>query len=323
MNLAGFDLRLLLVFDALISERSVTAASQRLGLTQPATSNALNRLRHRLRDPLFLKTARGMEPTPRAMALAGPVSQALRQLEVVLDPPMMPPGGSKWTFQMAVSDHVSIVVLPHLAERMEKLAPGLELRLKSKVLRTLPAMLDSGEVDLALGYNPNLPKRFKSELLFEDQYVALMRSRHALAQGRLTLSRFAAARHVLVRPSGEAGSLLDSLLERKRIRRHISMSVTQLISALFLVESSDLVTAAFRSTAEYCLARSGFDIVSRPLPLGPVPITMVWHAGTTDHPSHRWMREQIAGICRGLGPIISNQVDDLRSASRSKAFQMD
>lgn len=255
MNLAGFDLRLLLVFDALTRERSVTAASQRLGPTQPATSNALNRLRHHLRDPLFLKTAQGMEPTPRALELAGPVSQALRQLEVVLDPPVMPPGGSKWTFQMAVSDHVSIMVLPHLAERMEMLAPGLELRLKSKVLRTLPAMLDSGEVDLALGYNPNLPKRFKSELLFEDRYVSLMRSRHSLAHGRLTLPRFAAARHVLVRPSGEAGSLLDHLLERKGIKRRISMSVTQLISALFLVEGSDHITAAFRSTAEYCLAR--------------------------------------------------------------------
>jgi DNA-binding transcriptional LysR family regulator len=304
VNLAGFDMRLLLVFDALIRERSVTAASQRLGLTQPATSNALNRLRHHLRDPLFLKTAQGMEPTPRAVALAGPVSHALRQLEVVLDPPVMPPGGNKWTFQMAVSDHVSIVVLPHLAERMEKLAPGLELRLKSKVLRTLPAMLDSGEVDLALGFNPNLPKRFKSKLLFEDRYVALMRSTHALARGRLTLPRFAAARHVLVRPSGEAGSLLDHMLERKRAKRHISMSVTQLISALFLVESSDLVTAAFRSTAEYCLARSGFDIIAHPLPLGPIPITMVWHAGTTDHPAHRWMREQIAMICRSLTRTI-------------------
>jgi len=308
MNLAGFDLRLLLVFDALIRERSVTAASQRLGLTQPATSNALNRLRHHLRDPLFLKTAQGMEPTPRAVALAGPVSQALRQLEVVLDPPVMPPGGSKWTFQMAVSDHVSIVVLPHLAERMEKLAPGLELRLKSKVLRTLPAMLDSGEVDLALGFNPNLPKRLKSELLFEDRYVCLMRAKHALADGRLSLSRFADARHVLVRPSGEAGSLLDHLLERKGIKRRISMSVTQLISALFLVEGSDLVTAAFRSTADYCLARGGFDVISRALPLGPVPITMVWHAGTTHHPAHRWMREQIAAICRSLtlsGPELA------------------
>jgi DNA-binding transcriptional LysR family regulator len=104
MNLASFDLRLLLVFDAMIQERSVTRASQRLGITQPATSNALNRLRHHLRDPLFIKTANGMEPTQRATDLARPVAQALRQLEVVLDPPAFPPGKSRWTFQMAVSD---------------------------------------------------------------------------------------------------------------------------------------------------------------------------------------------------------------------------
>ncbi len=300
MNLAGFDLRLLLVFDALIQERSVTRASERLGITQPAASNALNRLRHHLRDPLFLKTANGMEPTQRARDLAHPVAQALRQLEIVLDPPVLPPGKSKWTFQMAVSDHVSIVVLPHLAERMATAAPGLDLRLKSKVLRTLPAMLDSGEVDLALGYNPNLPKRFQSQALFEDRYVCLMREGHPLSKGVLTLERFAAARHVLVRPSGDSGSLLDELLAQRKLKRRISMSVTQLISALFLIETSDMVTAIFRSTADYCLAREGFRLIARQLPLDPVQITMVWHAGTTAHPAHRWMRQQLADICETI-----------------------
>lgn len=302
MNLAAFDLRLLLVFDALIQERSVTRASQRLGITQPATSNALNRLRHHLRDPLFLKTANAMEPTQRALELAGPVAQALRQLEIVLDPPAIPPGQTKWTFQMAVSDHVSIVVLPHLAERMAASAPGLDLRLKSKTIRTLPAMLDSGEVDLALGYNPNLPKRFRTQPLFDDQYVCLMRQNHHLSRGALTLDRFAAARHVLVRPSGESGSLLDELLARRKIKRRISMSVTQIISALFLVESSDLITAAFRSTAEYCIAQKRFPLVMRPLPLDPIPITMVWHAGLTSHPAHSWMRHHIADICQNFSP---------------------
>jgi DNA-binding transcriptional LysR family regulator len=300
MNLAAFDLRLLLVFDALIQERSVTRASQRLGITQPATSNALNRLRHHLRDPLFLKTANAMEPTQRALDLAGPVTQALRQLEIVLDPPTVPPGKTKWTFQMAVSDHVSIVVLPHLAERMATSAPGLDLRLKSKTIRTLPTMLDSGEVDMALGYNPNLPKRFQTQPLFDDQYVCLMRKGHPLSRGSLTLDRYATARHVLVRPSGESGSLLDELLARHKIKRRINMSVTQIISALFLVESSDLVTAAFRRTAEYCVARGRFPLVLRPIPLDPIKITMVWHAGVTSHPAHRWMRQQIADICHNL-----------------------
>lgn len=297
MNLAAFDLRLLVVFDALMQERNVTLASRRLGITQPAASNALNRLRHKLRDPLFLKSANGMEPTKRAMELAWPVAQALRQLEVVLDPPVVPPGKSKWTFQMAVSDHVSIVVLPHLAERIQAIAPGLDLRLKAKTLRTLPGMLDSGEVDLALGYNPDLPKRFHTRALFDDRYVCIMREGHPLCRGPLTLVRFAAARHVLVRPSGETDSLLDQLLAERKIQRRISMSVTQLLAALFLVESSDLVTAVFRSAADYCIARGGFRMVARPLPLHAVPITMVWHAGNTDHPAHRWMRDQLADIC--------------------------
>jgi len=201
---------------------------------------------------------------------------------------------------MAVSDHVSIVVLPHLAERIQRSAPGLDLRLKSKSIRTLPTMLDSGEVDLALGYNPGLPKRFHSQSLFEDQYVCLMREGHPLSKGALSLNRFAGARHVLVRPSGESGSLLDELLAKRKIKRRISMSVTQLISAFFLVESSDLITAVFRSTADYCIARGGFRLVARPLPVGPVQITMVWHVGMTNHPAHRWMREQLADICQQL-----------------------
>jgi DNA-binding transcriptional LysR family regulator len=158
-------------------------------------------------------------------------------------------------------------------------------------------MLDSGEVDLALGYNPNLPKRFDTQSLFDDQYVCLMRKGHPLSRGPLTLDRYAAARHVLVRPSGESGSLLDELLARRKIKRRITISVTQLISALFLVESSDLVTAAFRSTAEYCIAQGRFPLVMRPLPLDPIGITMVWHAGMTAHPAHRWMRQQISDIC--------------------------
>ena len=297
MNLASFDLRLLLVFDALIQERNVTRASQRLGITQPATSNALNRLRHHLRDSLFIKTANGMEPTQRALDLARPVAQALRQLEIVLDPPAFPPGNSKWTFQMAVSDHVSIVILPHLAGRMNKFAPGLDLRLKSKTIKTLPTMLDSGEVDLALGYNPDLPKRFESQSLFKDQYVCVMREDHPLAKGILTLDRFVEARHVLVRPSGDSGSLLDDMLAKRKMKRRINISVTQLISAFYLMENSDQVTAVFRSAADYCIANGRFKLVARPLPLNPIDITMVWHAGATAVPGHRWMREQLVEIC--------------------------
>jgi DNA-binding transcriptional LysR family regulator len=300
MNLSAFDLRLLLIFDALMQERNVTRASRRIGITQPAASNALNRLRQHLRDPLFVKTAKGMEPTQRALDLAGPVSQALRRLEIVLDPPQLPPGDTKWTFQMAISDHVSVVVLPHLAERMQAMAPGLDLRLKSKTIRTLPAMLDSGEVDLALGYNPNLPKRFLSQPLFSDRYVCLMRTDHPLTKGVLNLKRFAAARHVLVRPEGEVGSLLDELLAKQKIKRRISMSVTQLLSAFFLVENSDLITAVFKSTADYCIARGGFRLVARPLPLDPVRITMDWHVGMTSHPAHQWMRKQLAEICANI-----------------------
>jgi DNA-binding transcriptional LysR family regulator len=300
MNLSSFDLRLLVVFDALMQEQSVTRAARRLGITQPATSNALNRLRHHLSDPLFLKRANGMEPTSRALALAGPVAQALRQLEVVLDPPAFPPGKSKWTFQMAISDLISIVVLPHLAKRMQTTAPGLDLRLKTKTMPTLPAMLDSGEVELALGYNPNLPKRFQLQPLFEDSYVCLMRQNHPLTKGTLTLSRFARARHLLVRPSGESTSLVDHLLAKRKIERRVSITVNQLLSAFFLVENSDLVTVVFRSAADYCLRPGSFRIAMRPLPLPPVPITMVWHAGMTNHIAHRWMRNQIVDICKRL-----------------------
>ncbi len=301
MNLSNFDLRLLLIFDALMQERSVTKASRRIGITQPATSNALNRLRHHLRDPLFIKVANRMEPTQRAQDLAGPISQALRRLEVVLDPPELPHGDTKWTFQMAISDHVSVVVLPHLAERMQNAAPGLDLRLKSKTVRTLPAMLDAGEVDIALGYNPGLPKRFRTQRLFNDNYVCLMRENHPFAKGPLTLKRFATAGHVLVRPEGEVGSLLDELLAKRKIKRRISMSVTQFLSAFFLVENSDLVTAVFRSAADYCIARGDFRLVARPLPIDPVPITMDWHVGMTDNPAHQWMREQLQEICRKIG----------------------
>ena len=300
MNFSGFDLRLLVVFDVLMQEQNVTRAAKRLGLTQSAASNALNRLRHHLHDPLFLKGSKGMEPTARAIELAGPISQALRQLEIVLDPPVFPPGNTEWTFNLAISDHISIVTLPHLAERMQSAAPGLDLRVTPKTLQTLPAKLDAGEVDLALGYNPDLPSRFKSEPLFDDTYVCLMREDHPLAEQPLTLQTFADAKHLLVRPAGESTSLVDQLLAKHKIRRRVAMTVNQLLSAFFLVENSDMVTTAFRSTAEYCLTKASFRVIMRPLPLDPVPITMVWHAGTTDHPAHKWMRAQLVDLCRKL-----------------------
>ena len=298
MNLAGIDLNLLVVFDALMQERSVTRAGRRIGMTQPAVSNALNRLRHLLKDDLFLRGPKGMRPTPRAVELAGPIRQALSQVETALMPAEFDPAKAANTFRLAMADYAASLILPPLAHRLEREAPGVNIRVRVNDNVSALGLLDRNEIDFAIGYHTDWPERFGGQVLFTETYVCVMRRGHPLARERITLEEFAAARHLLVTLTGEATGFVDRLLKKRGLTRRVAMTANQFLVAPLIIQTSDMImTLALRTAARFAEVNK-LHIVPVPLEPDPIALTLLWHKELSHHPAHEWMRALLADICR-------------------------
>lgn len=300
MNLARVDLNLLVVFDAVLAERSATRAGQRLGLTQPAISNALARLRRLLGDELFVRGSEGMRPTPRALELAVPVRQALVQLQDALEPAAFIPAEARRTFNLSMTDYTASLILPPLAQRLAATAPGVDLRLRPNTNVNAAALLDGNEIDFAIGGFPDHPARFRSLTLFEDSYVCAMRRGHPLARAALTLEEFVAAKHLLVTLTAEATGIVDRVLEGRGLRRRVAMTINQFLLAPLIVGHSDLIITLARRTAEGCAAVYGLHLVAVPLELPPARVMLLWHERLSRHPAHEWLRATLVDICRRI-----------------------
>jgi DNA-binding transcriptional LysR family regulator len=295
MNLAAIDLKLLVVFDAVMAERNVTNAARRLGMSQPALSNALGRARHLLKDQLFTRGADGMRPTPRAIELSAPVREALRKLETTLEPPSFDAAHTGWTFKIGLSDHASIVMLPKLLRHICTAAPGVRLDVLPKANDTVSAALSAGDLDLAIGVIPPLARRFGRMALFDDAYVCVMRADHPLAHGPFTLKKYAAAEHLALRPGYAGLSGIDTLARQAGVQRNIVLAVNQFLAVAPLIRSSNMIASLFGRMSEH-LDQTG--LVIRPLPLAAtgVQVVGVWNKTLTNHAVHRWLRLQLAEV---------------------------
>src|SRR5260221_279056 len=212
MKLTTFDLNLLVVFEAILRERSVTKAGERLGLSQPAMSHALNRLRWMLKDQLFIRTPEGMLPTPRAEQLAHPVRRALGELQSALDPEEFIPAQAERRFTVAVNNYAAVVLAGPITAECAALAPNVRVSLRPSGTLNLPELLDRGELDVAIAALEPPADRFASRVLVEDRYVAVMRRGHPVAPQKLDLGAFAALPHLLVSSRGEEFSFVDAAL---------------------------------------------------------------------------------------------------------------
>jgi DNA-binding transcriptional LysR family regulator len=292
-NIGRIDLKLLVVFDAVFTERSATRAALRLGMTQPAISNALNRLRAVMHDPLFLRGADGMRPTPRATELAASVGHVLRELEVAVEPTNFVPAEAHWSFRIAVSPHASMAILPGLLKRLQSDAPGVSLYVRPPDGQHYPALLDNDEVDLAITVTSNPPKRFNAVKLFDESYVAVMRRNHPLARGRLSLQRFASVQHIMVSHLAQNRNLLDDILAAHRLHREVRVVVTDFVSGLGIIARTDLIAGLFQQPLKSIAEFQSGTVVQRALPLPPYEVVMIWHDGLKNHPAHRWLRQKI------------------------------
>ena len=305
MNLANVDLKLLVVFDAMMTEGSVSRAAERLGMSQPALSNALNRLRLLLKDRLFLRTAEGMRPTPVAVEIAKPIQSAMRQIEEALEPTVFEPNDPDWTFCLAVSDHASVVLLPLLIEHIARVAPRVSLKIQSRPNEELPSLLDKSDIDLAVGVIPELPRRFKRMTLFEDQYLCMMRRNHPLAGRPITLDELVATDQLSVKPGVSDVSRADHFLGQAGVKRRVAMTVHQFLAAPAIVSRSDLIVLVFEKMVPI-FDPSRFYFCPVPVPNMRVSAGAVWSDVHNDLPAHRWLRRQLSLVARQLAKEIGS-----------------
>lgn len=282
MNLQAIDLNLLVVFEALMEERSVTRAAHRVGLSQPALSNALARLRRTFDDPLLRRTPEGMVPTPLAESLIAPVRAALAGLRSALEEtPAFDPAHSERTFHLLANDYVESLLLAPLLARLGSEAPRIGLRLARprSLFDAPPATALADAFDLALGFFPDslsLDPSLRSQVLWEDRHVCIARNGHPQIRRRLSLEQYAAARHVAVFYKAQGPGLIDTLLAQQNLARRQAIFVPHFSSVPPIVAASDLIaTVPERLARLYKHLR--LQVLASPLPIPPFRLRMLWH----------------------------------------------
>lgn len=300
MNITGVNLNLLLAFDALFEELSVTAAARRTGVTQPAMSNTLAQLRALFDDALFLRHRTGLTPTARAKELAEPIRQGLALLQSALRGSSFEPATSERRFVIAASDYVELVLLPGLLRRFAKEAPRARLQLKPWGLHEVPPELARGEADLMLGFYDKLPPRHREQKLFDDEYVCVVRRRHPKVKSKLSLAQYLELSHVLVSARADSPGSVDRALAALGKKRTVGARVSHFLTVPVLVSQTDFVAALDRRVAEVFAAPLGLKLLPPPLKLPKGSIGQVWHEQQEGDPAHRWLRGLIAEVSATL-----------------------
>jgi DNA-binding transcriptional LysR family regulator len=306
INFRTLDLNLLRVLDEVLAERSLTRAANNLALTQPAVSNAMRRLRDALGDELVVRTANGMEPTPRALALWPVVRGALGGLQQALAPSGFEPALSKAEFVVAMADATAAELMPPLVNTLETEAPNISLRVWPLTTRDPRRLLDAGQIDLAVGHFPAViadlgaqamrgaaATSFEHERLFDGEYVCVMRRGHPLAGGYLSLDAFCDARHLLVSFSGKGHGFVDEALAALGKSRRVALSVNQFFTAGRIVAKSDLLSVMPRHFVRVADPTQDLAVHDLPLDVPPVHVETVWHHRASPNPAHQWLRVQL------------------------------
>jgi DNA-binding transcriptional LysR family regulator len=294
MNVHDIDLNLLRVFDAVLHEKGVTPAAARLGLTQPAVSNALARLRKLFGDALFVRTPRGVDATPFARELAEPVRQALALLESALaHGPGFDPATSARAFRFYMSDLGQIEFLPPLVERVQRDAPGVRLEAVALEVDDIADALAAGALDLAIGFLPGLAAPVRRQALFRDPYLCLMRADHPITA--LTKKKFLEASHALVTYRG-GHRVIEEALDRAGLARRIALRVPHFTVVPMVLERTDLVLTLPARVARVFERRGKLKALPPPVPIPQAEVAVHWHERFEPDPGNRWLRERVVEL---------------------------
>ncbi len=295
-DIKTLDLNLLKTFDALMDERSVTRAAERLALTQPAVSGMLARLREGFDDPLFVRAQRGVTPTARALELAGPVRQVLAEVEALLRPAAFDPATASFTLTLAATDYaLQAIVAPFIAALRAR-APNMVVAVRPMEDARVLTQFERGEVDIGFMSPETLPQGVHSQRLFDESYVCALRADHPDAAGPILLDRFCELDHALVSYFGEPFfGPTDAALAKLGRRRKVALSVTSFLILLKLLRTTDLIAVAPRRLLDDA---EGLVFQDPPVAIPGFTKLAVWHERTHRDPGRRWVREllfEIAG----------------------------
>ena len=298
MNKLNLDL--LPIAFALYDERSVSGAARTLNMSQPAVSMALRKLRAAFSDPLFIRAARGIAPTPRAHALikASRPLMARLQEDLLLETTFDAAHATR-AFSFALSDVGEIVFLPRLIERLQRQAPHCSIRSVSLPPQQLVKAMEQGEVDLAVGYFPDLVQNnFFQQRLFTHHFACLMRAGHPLHAKRLSLKSFLEIKHAVVHAAGRSHELFEQFLAKKRIRRKIALHTPHFLSIPVIVSHSDLMATVPHALALYFerLAPQQFAVAMPPFDLAGFDVKQHWHRRFHHDSRSKWLRNRVAEL---------------------------
>jgi len=295
MDIRAVDLNLLKAFDALHSERAVTRAASRIGLSQPAMSHALSRLRGLFGDDLFVRTQSGMEPTARAREIAPLVSSAIERIEAALNLGAgFDPGTSTATFTAGMGEYAEVALVGRLAQAFSREAPNAILRLLTLHGADAAENLERGTIDVFVAHVRALPPTIETTLLFRDPFVVVARKGHPITPeisgAPLTVEAYAAQNHVLVSPRGQPTGALDRILVDYGQRRRVALLVATYLAVPAALAGSDLIATVPTRVASLIAAHA--EIVTLPLPVDfSVTVSIAWHRRTSSEPAQAWFRK--------------------------------
>ncbi len=308
MNFAAFDLNLLRVFDALMRERSVTRAGAVIGLSQPAVSNALSRLRHALNDELFVRRGNDMVPTPRAESLAERVRDALAQVEQALTgDARFDPSGAERIFTLMGADFFAALVMPELAERIATVAPRIALRLLDSATGDVERLLRENVIDAALERPLEMPEWISRQLLFRSPFAVIVARAHpdlkrarVKAGAELPLELFCALPHAIRSIDGSMSGIVDDALAKAGAARRVMLALPSFQGIARAVARGRLIASVPVQFATAVAEDLGLAVYRPPIEV-PVPeINLYWHRRHDQNPAHRWLREQILAVTAGF-----------------------
>ena len=291
MELKDVDLNLLVVMQQMFKARSVSRVAEQLGLSQPAVSNALARLRKLLGDPLFVRTPAGMLPTPFAQQFAAPLAQALATLHAALNQRAeFAPAHSERVFTIGMTDIGEIYFLPTLMDALARAAPGVSVSTVRNTAVNLKEEMEAGHVDLAIGLLPQLKSGFFQRRLFTQRYVCLFRKGHALDKRRVSLREFSAAEHVVVVSPGTGHGKVDEVLERAGIRRTVRLTVPHFVAVGHILRHTDMVATVPERLAQALVEPFGLAYSAHPATVPQIAIKVFWHAKVHKDAASQWLR---------------------------------
>jgi DNA-binding transcriptional LysR family regulator len=293
-RLGELDMALLATFETMLVERNVSRAAERLGITQPALSTRIGRLRGIFDDQLFVPVAgRGMTPTPRAIALSGRLSELLVSLRDFVGPaPAFDPVASERIFVLAAYDNPAAMLGPELVPAIKHAAPNVRLAFVLPDYENMATVLERGEVDLFIGVIKTRVPDLISRSLFNEEWMTAQRRGHPRGTGPLTMDEFCTADHLLISAEGaEFKGMVDDALGKLGRKRRVSVSIQSYALAPLILAGSDcLCTLPRRFLRRF---EGALDLFTPPLDLGNFHLQMLWHPRMQDDAPHRWLREQV------------------------------